>query len=66
VSLHDNSVNVSVKLDDIEPGEPTEAFDLPLRICVGNELKGRRIGIQYSLFAQNLRTPATGKLRLLF
>lgn len=66
VSLHDNSVNVSVKLDDIEPGEPTEAFDLPLRICVGHELKGRRIGIQYSLFAQNLRTPAKGKLRLLF
>jgi hypothetical protein len=66
VSLHDNSINVSVKLEDIEPGEPTEAFDLPLRICVGHELKGRRIGIQYSLFAQNLRTPVKGKLRLLF
>jgi hypothetical protein len=66
VSLHDDAINVSVKLADIEPGEPIELFDLPLRICVGNELKGRRIGIQYSLFAQNLRTPATGKLRLLF
>ncbi len=66
VSLHDNSVQVSVKLEDIEPGEPTEVFELPMRICVGNELKGRKVGIQYSLFAQNLRTPATGKLRLLF
>jgi hypothetical protein len=66
VSLHDSSVQVSVKLDDIEPGEPTEAFELPMRICVGDELKGRRVGIQYSLFAQNLRAPAKGKLRLLF
>ena len=66
VSLRDGSVQVSVKLGDIEPGEPTEVFNAPLRICVGTDLKGRRIGIQYSLFAQNLRTAAKGKLRLLF
>lgn len=66
VSLKDNSVHVSVKLGDIEPGEPSEVFSEPLRICVGEELKGRRLGIQYSLFAQNLRTAAKGKLRLLF
>jgi hypothetical protein len=66
VSLHDDSVHVSVKLGDIEPGEPVEVFELPMRICVGDELKGRRLGIQYSLFAQNLRTPAKGKIRLLF
>jgi hypothetical protein len=66
VSLRDDSVQVAVKMGDIEPGEPVEVFDLPLRICVGNELKGRRIGIQYALNAQNLRTAAKGKLRLLF
>jgi hypothetical protein len=66
VSLKDNSVHASVKLGDIEPGEPSEVFSEPLRICVGEELKGRRLGIQYSLFAQNLRTAAKGKLRLLF
>lgn len=66
VSLHDNSVQISVKLGDIEPGEPTEVFDLPLRICVGNELQGRRVGIQYSLQAHNLRSAAIGKLRLVF
>jgi len=66
VSLRDGSIQASVKLGDIEPGEPVEVFDLPLRICVGNDLKGRRLGIQYSVFAQNLRTPAQGKLRLLF
>jgi hypothetical protein len=66
VSLRDDSIHVSVKLGDIEPGEPANAFELPMRICVGSDLEGRRIGIQYSLFGQNLRTPAKGKLRLLF
>lgn len=66
VALHDDSIHAAAKLGDIEPGEPTEVFDLPLRICVADALQGRRIGMQYSLFAQNLRTPAQGKLRLLF
>ena len=66
ISLRDESVHVSVKLGDIEPGEPTEVFNVPMRICVGIGLKDRRIGIQYSLFAQNLRTAAKGKLRLIF
>jgi len=65
VSLRDDSVNVSVKLGDIEPGEPNEVFSEPLRICAGTELKGRRLGIQYSLFAHNLRSAAKGKLRLI-
>ena len=47
VTLKDDSVHVSIKLGDIEPGEPLEVFHSPLRICVGSELEGRRIGIQY-------------------
>jgi hypothetical protein len=66
VSLRDDSINISIKLGDIEPGEPNEVFSEPLRVCVGAELKGRRLGIQYSLFAHNLRSAAKGKLRLLF
>ena len=65
VNLRDDSIHVSVKLGDIEPGEPTDVFFTPLRVCIGDELKGRRLGIQYSLFAQNLRSPAHGKLRLI-
>jgi hypothetical protein len=65
VSLRDESVHVSIKLGDIMPGEPMEVFRTPLRISVGEDLKGRRIGIQYSLFAQNLRAAAKGKLRLI-
>jgi len=65
VTLRDDSVQISAKLETIEPGEPADVFRVPLRMCVDDSLKGRRIGIQYTLFAQNLRTPATGKLRLL-
>jgi hypothetical protein len=66
VSMRDGSVHVSIKLGDILPGEPMEVFRAPLRISVGEELKGRRVGIQYSLLVQNLRAAAKGKLRLIF
>jgi hypothetical protein len=66
VSMDDDSVQVSGKVGDIEPGEFVEVFGIPLRLCVGSGLGGKRFGMQYSLFAQNLRTPANGKLRLLF
>ena len=65
VALRDNYVQVAAKLDDVEPGEPKAIFTMPLRVCVGDSLKGRRIGVQYSLFAQNLRVPVKGKLRLI-
>ncbi len=65
VSLRDDSIQISVKLDSIPPGEPINTFALPLRLCVGTELQGRKLGIQYTLFARNLREPAKGKLRLL-
>jgi len=66
VSLRDDAVQVSVKVGDVAPDAPVEIFGTPLRICVGKALKGRRFGIQYKLFAHNLRTPVSGKLRLLF
>ncbi len=66
VSLRDNSMQISAKLGDVEPEDPIEVFELPLRIAVGHELRGRKLGVQYALNAQNLRTPAKGKLRLLF
>ena len=66
VNLTDDAIQVSEKLGDIPPGQVIEVFDVPLRLCIGNDLKGRKFGIQYSLFAQNLRAPAKGKLRLLF
>jgi hypothetical protein len=66
VSIADDAVQITGKLGDIPPGEFVDVFDVPLRLCVGNGLRGNRFGMQYSLFAQNLRTPAKGKLRLLF
>ncbi len=66
VNVGDDSIQVSAKLGDIPPGEFIDVFDTPLRLCVGNALRGKRFGMQYSLFAKNLRVPAKGKLRLLF
>ncbi len=66
VTLGDDSVQISSKIGDIPVGEPINVFVSPLRVCVGKDLSGRRFGIRYSLHGQNLRTPAKGKLRLLF
>jgi len=66
VTLGDDAIQVSGKLGDIAPGEFIDVFDTPLRLCVGDALKGKRFGMQYSLFAKNLRAPAKGKLRLIF
>lgn len=66
VTLSDSAVKVAVHLGDIGPGAMVDVFETPLRVCAGTEIAGRRFGIQYSLLAQNLRSPATGKLRLVF
>lgn len=66
VSLKDDSIHVSMKVGDIPAGEPIEAFRVPLRLCAGTDLKDAKFGIRYALFGRNLRTPAKGKLRILF
>jgi hypothetical protein len=66
VNLKDDSVHVSNTLGDISTDAPVQVFEAPLRICIGQELKGRKLGIRYSLFGSNLRRPAKGKLRLIF
>lgn len=66
VSLKDDSVQVTSKIGDIPVGRPVEAFASPLRVCAGNELRGRRLGVHYVLHGKNLRTPAKGRLRLIF
>ena len=66
VSVRDGAVHVSTKLGDVPAGEVQNAWRSPLRLCVNSTLAGRRIGVSYTLFAQNLRTPATGRLRLFF
>ncbi len=66
VTLKDDSVQITSKIGDIAVGEPIDIFVSPLRVCVGKDLSGKRFSIRYSLHGQNLRTPAKGKLRLLF
>jgi hypothetical protein len=66
VTLQDDCVKIMANIGDIPPGEPSEVFQSPLLVCVGPELKGRRFGIRYRLDGQNLRRPATGRLKLEF
>lgn len=66
VVLKDDSVQVTSKIGDIPVGEPIDAFITPLRLCVGDDLIGKRFGLRYALHGQNLRSPAKGQLRLLF
>ena len=66
VSLKDDSVQVTCKIGDIPAGEPIDVFDAPLRLCVDQELRGRRLGIRYVVHGQNLRAPARGQLKLSF
>ena len=66
VSLHKKSIHITKKIGDIPVDRPTEAFGSPLRVCVGPGLIGRRFGIRYALHGQNLRSPATGTLRVNF
>ena len=66
VNLKDDSIQITSKIGDIPVGEPLDVFTAPLRLCIGKELAGKRFGIRYSLHGQNLRSPAKGKLRLLF
>ena len=66
VILKDDSIHVSCTLGEIPTGAPIPVFETPLRVCVGHELKGRKLGIRYSLFGSNLRRPAKGRLRLIF
>lgn len=66
VTVRNNALQISANIGDIDPGVPVDVFARPLRICVGRELAGRRLGIRYQLHSQNLRAPAEGRLRLLF
>ena len=66
VTLKDDSIHVSSTLDEISTDAPVQVFETPLRLCVGNELEGRKLGIRYSVFGSNLRAPAKGTLKLLF
>ena len=66
VILRDDSIQVTAKIGDIPVGEPVEVFASPLLLCIGSDLRGRRIGLRYRLHGQNLRAPAKGQLKLTF
>lgn len=66
VTAKGNAVQIMTKIGNIPVGEPVEIFATPLLMCIGNELQGRRFGMRYRLHGQNLRSPAKGRLKLVF
>lgn len=66
VTVQNDSIRISASTGTIDPGEPRRVFRMPVRVCVGDALKGRRLRINYRLSAKNLRQPAKGKLKLVF
>ena len=66
VAVLDKSIRITQKIGTIPAGEPVEVFQTPLRVCAGAALRGRKFGVRYALFGQNLTPPAKGQLRLLF
>ncbi|MBU2677137.1 MAG: ATP-binding protein [Gammaproteobacteria bacterium] len=66
VSQHKKSIHITKKIGNIPVEKPIEAFASPLRVCIGPGLIGRRFGIRYALHGKNLRSPATGTLRVNF
>ena len=66
VTLKESAVQVSGKIGDIKPGEQVQLFESPLRIFAARNLAGRRFAVTYALYAQNLRAPTRGRLRLRF
>jgi hypothetical protein len=66
VTVKEDKVNISSNLGRLLPDVPVQVFSTPLRVCVGRELHGRKLGVHYSLFGSNLQRPVKGQLRLLF
>lgn len=66
VTVSDDAVRVSAMLGDIPGGRMVDAFESPARLCVDRALAGRKSTLRFSMSAQNLREPVTGKLGLTF
>ena len=65
-SLLDNSIHIRCRIGDLATGNPVKVFGAPLRMCPGPGLRGRKFGLRYAIRASNMRSPAQGRLRLLF
>ena len=66
VSFNGDRVHATATIGTIPAGVPVNAFDIPLRICVGSDLAGKQMSIRYKLFASNLSESVEGKLVVVF
>ena len=66
VAVLEKSIRITQKIGQIPAGARVKVFETPLLVCAGAALRGRKFSVRYAVFGQNLRTPAKGRLRLLF
>jgi hypothetical protein len=61
-----NSIRVFASLGAVQPERQIDVFESAVRLAVGPRWRGKKIGIRYSLTAQNLKKPFTGHLKIRF
>ncbi len=66
ISCSAGAATFHVELPWLAPGEQLELLETPLRIMVGDEMRGRKVAIRYRLSASNLSQAVAGRLKLAF
>lgn len=66
VKVYDKAVQVKYHYDRLEPDAVVAAFEKDLRIAVQPQLAGKKVSVRFSVQAEGLERPETGKLRLVF
>jgi hypothetical protein len=66
VEKNRTSIRVYASLGAVQPERQIDAFQSAVRMAVGEGWRGKKLGIQYSLAAENLKKPFTGRLKIRF
>jgi len=66
VKFFNDTIRILAQRTEVKAEESIDMFEAPLRLSVRPELKGKKIAMHYTLSADNLDEPVTGRLRLGF
>ncbi len=66
VTKSDDTIRVRASLGDLPPGTRQAAFETPLRLAVGPQMKRQKVALRYTVVAQGLSHPCRGRLKLKF
>jgi len=60
----ESSTSINQRIGDVKHHVPTDAFKVPIRVVLSNELAGKTIEIDCKIFGKNLRKPLNEILRI--